>query len=286
MNINTSTSTYNALLNSSDNVANTAAAQTSSASRQASTSGPQISLSGKGIMMSRLFGDTDANPPVQTQLTKTTISMSSLNFLTNDDRNTLSNLYAQAQAQGTDMRYIDDLAHDLGNYRMFSGVMANANGGKIFDSEGRVQTFKFTQSDAATAARIQNSAQFSRSQLDTGFLNYELDPGFSFAHQASFAFLEAVVSGQPFDAQFAAYQHPEKNNYIIETSSEVTLKTEEPDWRNDNGVVTVTETGLKHGFRLVNGEVVQATDDVLHNLVTTPKTLLDFLTRNKNQQAN
>ncbi|ELY6423932.1 hypothetical protein SNQ82_003134, partial [Cronobacter sakazakii] len=45
-----------------------------------------ISFSGKGIMMSRLFGDSDSTPPVQTQLNVNNMNMSSVNFLTTQDR--------------------------------------------------------------------------------------------------------------------------------------------------------------------------------------------------------
>lgn len=97
----------------------------------------QVNLSGWGLMMSRLFGNSDANPPVQTQLTRDTIALNSVHFLTTNDRDMLSELYAKAQQEGVDLRYVDDLANDMGNYRMFSSVLANRNDGNSYDSEGR-----------------------------------------------------------------------------------------------------------------------------------------------------
>ncbi|PPY00286.1 hypothetical protein [Cronobacter sakazakii] len=234
-----------------------------------------ISFSGKGIMMSRLFGDSDSTPPVQTQLNVNNMNISSVNFLTTQDRSILSDLYEQAQNEGADLRYVDDLAHDLGTYRMFNGVMANVNDGTMFDMEGHQQTFIFTEADTATATRIKSSKGFSGSVLDTGFLNYELDAGYSFSHKANFDFLEAVVNGQNLGAKFATYEGKGQKNYIIETASEVTLKTEEPDWRNVNGVFTVTEKGLKNGFSLVDGKLLHDPQSFLTTSFPENKTLLD-----------
>jgi len=283
--INTSTVKYTQTQSTSDDISKATSSQPVQTSNKTPAASGQTTLSGMGLLMSRLFGNTDSNPPVQTQLTKDTMGMSAVNFLTNNDRNTLAGLYAQAQQQGTDLRYVDDLARDLGDYRMFNGVMANLNDGNMYDNGGHVLTYKFIAEDEATASRILNGANLSGSALDEGFLRYELDPGYSPTHLANFNFIESIVnqSGknaagmeQVSDAQFSVYQQKGNQNFIVEAASEVTLKTPEPDFGSVNGKFFVTATGLKHGFRLEGGKVVQHPVDLFQNLSKTPKTLLEY----------
>ena len=270
MNVNTSTNVYSYVQNTSGNVSDINSSQPvaeNSTAETISNSSSQSTISGQGLMMSRLFGNTNSIPPVETQLTKTTDTMDPVRFLTLDDRNTLSSLYAQAQSQGTDLRYVDDLARDLRNYRKFGSVEASFNDGQTYDNGGHVQSVAFTEKDSATASRILNSGNVNSSVLDPSFLKYELDPGYSFSHAANFNYLESVVNGsgtavsgtadQNKTSQFSTYEAQGLNNYVVSTSSEVTLKSEEPDFIDNNGVFTVTETGKKHGFRLQGGQVVQ-----------------------------
>jgi len=283
--INTATVKYTQTQSTSDDISKATSSQPVQMSNKTPAASGQTTLSGMGLLMSRLFGNTDSNPPVQTQLTKDTMGMSAVNFLTNNDRNTLAGLYAQAQQQGTDLRYVDDLARDLGDYRMFNGVMANLNDGNMYDNGGHVLTYKFIAEDEATASRILNGGNLSGSVLDEGFLRYELDPGYSPTHLANFNFIESIVnqSGknaagmeQVSDAQFSVYQQKGNQNFIIEAASEVTLKTPEPDYGSVDGKFFVTAIGLKHGFRLEGGKVVQHPVDLFQNLSKTPKTLLEY----------
>ncbi|MBN3134830.1 hypothetical protein [Pectobacterium punjabense] len=282
--INTSTAAYAQMKNISGDDQKTVRplpAQVNSAQDEI-LSTKQAQISGKGLMMSRLFGGTDSIPSVQTQLTEATMQMSSVNFLTNEDRSMLSQLYAQTQQQGTDLGYVDALARDLGDYRMFGGVSANVNSGGMYDTSGRMQTFKFTETDTATAARILTSDGIAKTSLDSGFLRYALDPGFSFDHRTNFEFLEEVVNtfgqgtvneGQPFSSKFSVYTPSGNQNFIVETSSEITLHSEEPDFRNVDGVFFVTETGLKNGFSLIDGNPVQGIPMMMLDLLKTGNTL-------------
>ncbi|MGM3173497.1 hypothetical protein [Dickeya lacustris] len=282
--INTSTATYAQMKNAPGDDQKTVpslSAQVNSA-QDAILSTKQTQISGKGLMMSRLFGGTDTIPSVQTQLTETTMQMSSVNFLTNEDRSMLSELYAQTQQQGTDLGYVDALARDLGDYRMFGGVSANVNNGGIYDTSGHMQTFKFTETDTATATRILNGDGIAKTSLDSGFLRYVLDPGFSFDHRTNFEFLEEVVNtfgqgtvneGQPFSGKFSVYAQTGNQNFIVETSSEITLHSKEPDFRNVDGVFFVTETGLKNGFSLIDGNPVQGLPMMLLDLLKTGNTI-------------
>ncbi|POY52316.1 hypothetical protein F018LOC_04262 [Pectobacterium versatile] len=129
---------------------------------------------------------SNSEPSVQTQLTQTTMSLPSTHFLTRSDRDMLSELYSEAEQQGVDLNYVDDLASDLGSYRMFGGVMANVNSGGMYDVNGHAQRFHFTDSDDAIATRILTGQGISSTSLDQGFLRYQLDPGFSFNHRTNF----------------------------------------------------------------------------------------------------
>lgn len=276
--INTSTNAYSQMQNTSgvaDKKVSLQPVQANGIQNNTSSASGQVTLSGRGLMMSRLFGDLNANPPVQTQLTKDTMAMKGVNFLTESDRNMLSDLYAKAQQDGVDLRYVDDIARDMGDYRMFSGVMANLNNGNFYDDTGHRLTYKFTEEDTSVANRILNGNGTASSPLDSGFLKYELDPGFSPTHRAHFDFLEEAVnksgSGEPFDSRFSSYQQVRNDRFVVETDSEVTLQTEEPDWGSVDGVFYVTEKGMKNGFRLEGGKVVQDPVAALQNPSDRPK---------------
>lgn len=223
-------------------------------------------LSGRSIMLSRLFVSESAALRIETTLTKETLGLSDRTFLTAADRDMLADLYGMAHQQGIDLRYVDDLADDLGHYRMFNKVAINVNGGLSFDEAGHVQTFLFTEIDTATANRILSGDSMLSSPFEAGFLHFELDPGYSFSHRANFEFLEQVVNqfGKSatssvglFDSRFAVYESQGKENFIVKLSSEVVMPPSDPDTVNINGVFYITETGHKNGFRMINGEPVK-----------------------------
>ncbi|QDX30616.1 hypothetical protein [Dickeya poaceiphila] len=283
MEIRSDTTTYFQVKNTSDNtqkVAQSALSQTDHQQGPLSNT-QQATFSGKGLMMSRLFGDSSATPTVQTQLTETTMKMSSVNFLTYQDRDMLSALYANAQQSGVDLQYVDDLARDLGDYRMFGSVSVSVNNGKMYDMNGRAQTFHFTDTDAATATQILNSEGITTTTLDTGFLHYQLDPGFSFNHRTNFAFLAEVVNtfgqgathaGEPLSSSFPAYQAQGNNNFVVKTATDSTLPpVEEPDFRSVDGIISITPTGAKNGFQWVNDKLVKSFSMTLLDLLTSEK---------------
>ncbi|MFD4838014.1 hypothetical protein ACFWP0_10935 [Achromobacter sp. NPDC058515] len=227
-------------------------------------------FSGRSIMLLRLFGSESAEPRWETTLTNDNIGLSSRHFLTAADRDMLADLYGQAYQQGVDLRYVDDLAADLGHYRMFNRVAGNANSGGMFDEAGRAQTFHFTGKDAATANRILDGDAMASSRLDAGFLRFELDPGYSFSHRANFQFLEEVVNKfgkrgvspeDLFDSRFATYESEGKENFFVELSSEVVRPPSEPDFVNIDDVFHITEAGRKNGFQMINGKPVKVAAD-------------------------
>lgn len=244
--------------------------------------------------MSRLFGKVSTLPEMQTQLTKNNQGMDASVFLTKSDLGALSHLYDQAQTQGADLRYVDDIARDLGNCRKFGSVSGSYNTGNSHDTTGRVQTVSFTDKDAATASRILSGDNFANSGLDPAFIRYELDPGYSFSHTASFDYLESIMKTTGSDATsksqfmaspFATYVSQGQNNYIINTASEATLKIEEPDVISKDGVFTVTEAGKKHGFRLECNDVIQDKNTGINDTQygkRRDKTLMDYFLNLKN----
>lgn len=193
-----------------------------------------VSISGEAIMLSRLFMSAGpGNVPSYTQLDKSTMTVDPRKFLTRDDRDLLANLYSYAQLQGVDLRYVDDIASDLGMYRKFGSVECNLNDGANYDWEGHALTYSFTAADATTAKAILDSRAIDGSKFDSGFLRYELDPGFSPNHSANFSFLQSMVEHfssegasvpQNLAGQFSTWTPNGQNNFVVETSPEVTLK--------------------------------------------------------------
>ena len=247
----------------------------------------QPTISGKGVMLSRLFGDTNVFPAVQIQLTKDTQDIAPVNFLTLDDRNVLSGLYAYAQEQGIDLQYVDDLASDLGKYRKFGDIAVNYNTGNTYDPRGQQQIIEFTSKDSATAARILNSDNVDNAILDPDFLRYELDPGYSFNHMANFDFIESIINGYgdhsaatapKITSGFLTYIDQGTNNYVIKPGDKITLIIEEPDIIGEGSSFIITETGKKHGFRLEGNNVVQDKDlSVPGALLQSANTQLNYI---------
>lgn len=193
-----------------------------------------VSISGKALLLSRLFltEDITSEPPVLSGSKGMNEygMMLPHNFLTQDDRNLLAEMYEFAQEQGADLKHVDRLAMDLGTYRKRNdgAAVANFNDGRSYDLEGRVRTASFTDADAATVDRIQSSGDISSTRLDKGFLNYILDPGYGFTHSSDFEFLEQMVSRfstngsdttTPLDPKFSNFAY-KANNYVIHTSDE------------------------------------------------------------------
>lgn len=132
----------------------------------------------------------------------------------------------------------------------------------MFDSEGHALTVSFGDKDAATADSILNGDGIKNTTIDTGFLKYELNPDYSDGHFANFQFLEQMVnhfsnvgSTQPLSPQFSTLTY--KNESVVHVAKEVTFTQEERDMVSVNGVWSITETGAKNGYSLVNGVPVQ-----------------------------
>lgn len=225
---------------------------------------------GRQIMLDRLYGGRE--PPVidgAQGMSFTNIGRGSWEFLTKQDRQLLSDIYAYVQDKDVDMTYVDILAGDIGGYRQCDDgrIMGNFNTGSSYDSQGWKLTIDFTEKDAITASRMLHGSAISSTRLDQGFLRYTLDPGHgALGSSVNFDFLEHVVakfSGEtytvpPLGNQFSTYV-PIDNNYVITTSSSIRLQIPEPDFITENGVTRLTEKGRALGYTLeeMNGEAVR-----------------------------
>lgn len=221
-------------------------------SDSASVPSTSVSLSGKAIMLSRLFGaqNTASEPPVVSGVNGmdlNNIGMSPQNFLTTSDRALLSDMYEYAQQQGADLKNVDALAYQLGNYRQHNDGHSqfSVNDGNSFDSEGHLRTFSFTEKDAATATRILNSDAINSTRLDHGFVRFILDPGYGAAHTNDFEFMEQMINKfsdkgsemKSLDPKFSTFTGVKSvvDNMVIHTSKDVTNPPFKPQIINDNG---------------------------------------------------
>ncbi|GGW42337.1 hypothetical protein [Vreelandella hamiltonii] len=192
-----------------------------------------VTLSGRAIMASRLFSSESGEPPVLPNIRTNGEYMGMLpqHFLTESDRSLISEMYELAYEEGVDLRYVDQLAKDLGRYRKYDdGSMRGSFNESSYDLQGRKQTVSFTEKDATTAERILSGSALSSTRLDQGFIRWRLDPGQGFNLSSNHDFLEQMVtqfsSGgnevAELGSKFSSYVRLE-NNYILHTADEVTL---------------------------------------------------------------
>jgi hypothetical protein len=250
--------------------------ESSSQAASETTQDSAVSISGEALMLSRLY--MTSNPkatPYLTELSKTTMASNPVDFLTQDDRDFLSQIYTYAQSQGVDLRYVDDLANDMGMYRKFGNAQISSNTpGASFNEQGQALTYSFTQDDSVSASNILNGQAIGSTQFDKAFLRFELDPGYSFNHTANFSFLQGVVEhfsktgtsdSTSFASKFSTYTSNGLNNFVVTTASEVTLAVPKPssDGSQSNAQVKSKQTGSAGSHGAVNLEATKL------NLATT-----------------
>ena len=226
---------------------------------------------GRQIMLDRLYGGRE--PPVMDStggLTFTHLCHSSDDFLTKNDRQLLSDIYAYVQDKDVDMAYVDRIAWNIGHYRQFgNGRFLGGFNGNSYDLQGWQKTISFTEQDAAIASRVLNGSAINSTRFDQGFLRHILDPNFGAINNSGyFGFMEHVVTKfsaeshtvDSLENQFATYVHkPREEYYVMTTSSTVRLHLPEPDFITENGVRRLTEKGRALGYTLeeFTGEAVR-----------------------------
>ncbi len=218
------------------------------------------------LMVDRLFGGKE--PPVGNKaegMSGSNIGRRPHEFLSSSDRVLLSEIYAYAQAEGADLKYVDDLAYQLGDYRQHNDgqLSLSFNNGHSYDAEGRQLTVSFNEKDTATASRILNGSARYTTEIDHGFLRHLLDPGFGApTNFSNLEFLEQVVN--KFSAEnieqessladkFGTYKPMVGligDNVVFTANENVRLKPSEPDIVKVNGVYTLTEKGRAAGITM------------------------------------
>lgn len=159
-----------------------------------------VTLSGRSIMLSRLFNtqNADAQPSILTSsagLTSETLSQSPAGFLNEQDRALVSDMYAYAQQQGSDLTYVDTFAITLGTYRKFDdGKTLGGFNESQFDAEGHQLSASYNASDTAVANEILNGDAINSTRVDTGFLRYILQPTHSLSNMANIDFMQQMVT--------------------------------------------------------------------------------------------
>ncbi len=165
------------------------ATNTATSSMETPTAAVTDETAGHAIMVSRLFSRipesvtyTVANQPA---------SGSVYNFMTASDRTVIASLYDYAQQNGVALQKVDDLAFDLGGYRM---EPAGARPGDFlvgYDESGAAHYgMEYSEAEEATAQRILTSKAIKDSALPEDFLRYKLAGA---GHASDFTFLEEVV---------------------------------------------------------------------------------------------
>ncbi|WP_125780625.1 hypothetical protein [Pseudoalteromonas rubra] len=242
------------------------------------------------LMVADLFGGNE--PKVQNGaqgMSLNNLERSNYEFLTQQDRNVLADMYQYADQNDINFTYIKKLANDLGNYRQHDDgkLLGNFNEGH-FNADGQKLTVGFTQKDQATIDRLTNSGALPGSALDKGFVSFITQPGLgALSHRGSYQFLAhmaEVTAGMPASgspAQFKTFTEANSTSerYVISLSEE-RISLPEPDVSCKNGVCEVTEKGRKNGVTLAqnnpgfaqSGEPGLAQFDAIYQLRNDPDT--------------
>jgi len=240
-------------------------------------------------MRTRLFNNQD--PSIEPRIVfPSPIYMDVLDsyFLNAGDRELVSKIYEFAQEQGCDLKFVDNLAWELGGYRRRDNGkdQASFNRGYQFDTQGHEVFYDFTQTDAATARRILQGDGIKTTQVDQGFLRHTLNKDYGSMYHPDFDFLEEVVNRfsmqavdlPPLGSKFDRYLPLEKN-FIRTLSKNIRLKkpvtTDVPDdvlIRNKKGLTL--KTPPTETFR----DIIYRTFPSAFNKYLIP-TLFDMLAR-------
>lgn len=216
---------------------------------------------GYQIMIPRLFGKFEPNSiPAAETGTISSMYRPDVHCTTKEDRILLSNLYVYAQAQGADLRYVDDLAHEIGVYRRHRNgtTLLNMNTGRSYDGQGRQLSVRFTPESDAAASRILGSKAFNSTLLDKGFLRFATNPGYlPYGSTCDLGFVEQLVNkfsgngheAASLDKRFAKYPEGRRSTRIISASETIRLApSKEPHLHRDHDVWIITPTGKAAGY--------------------------------------
>lgn len=144
----------------------------------------------------------------------------SVDFLTRQDCELLSQVYEFAQESGADLGFVDSLGFGLADYRSSDNgrIMGPHNIGNMFDSEGHKVSYTFFDKDAATVKRILASDALKTTQLDHGFIRFLTNVDYSALANKDFEFMEQVINKfsakgaevPPLDTRFLRHEYPDE----------------------------------------------------------------------------
>ena len=144
---------------------------------------PCVYASRTGPAAKRLFELDDSAPEPRFDISTNKITSGSgsgtvANFLNRDDRDMLAKAYEVAGAIGVDLHQVDNLAFDLGCYRMGAATGSNADStGKITLPDGRPAIAQYTPEREAGARALLSATAMSDTKIDQDFLQYITSPG-------------------------------------------------------------------------------------------------------------
>ncbi|KZN33542.1 hypothetical protein N480_23760 [Pseudoalteromonas luteoviolacea S2607] len=191
------------------------------------------------------------------------ISKSPFEFLTQEDRLLLADMYEYADQNDIDFKYIQRLASDLGDYRKHNDgkLVSNFNSGH-FDEHGHQLSVGFTEKDQATIDSLRSGSALASSRLDQGFVSFLTDPGLgALSHVGSYQFLQHMVevtAGSQTSVSAGNFEvfkdfSSTVERYVMSTSEEAITRPE-PDVVCKNGHCEVTEKGRQNGVTLAQDE--------------------------------
>ena len=236
------------------------------AARSTSASGD-----GRDLMISRLFGGYEpavAYPPATTE----NAGQNFAEFLTDDDRALVADMYAYAKEEGADLAYVDQLARSIGAYRRCSDGRQKLSSNNGYNLEGYRVTFNFKKEDAATASRILNGTAINSTRLDQGYLRHTLNPDYgALSNIGGLPFLEKMVNKFSSEGvkhaslgdEFSAYKAISINdNIVVTTNKDIRVPPATPMNQHINGVWSLTELGKATGYKVdtATGRLHKPTD--------------------------
>ena len=157
----------------------------------------ETTTSGRAILLSRLFhtNDINAQPKVETTVTIYNMNGSVYSYLNHDDRAMLSKAYEYARDNGIDPVSVDNLAFDLGFYRMKipTGGSPDLTSSSWDSKTGQLLISEFTTEDETLSRSILSTQAMSDTKIEHDFLQAVLHPGRTPKHAVDFNFLRDVV---------------------------------------------------------------------------------------------
>lgn len=216
-----------------------------------------------GIMVEDIFEGNE--PEVQSGvdgMSLSNIMKSNYEFLTQEDKALLADVYEYADKNDIDFKYIQQLASDLGNYRKHDNgkILDNFNNGH-FNIEGNQLTVSFTDKDQMTIYSLLDNDGLPSSAIDKGFISFITEPGMgALSHIGSYQFLQHIVEATTgietsvSADEFKVFEgYPSIDDRYVITASEESFPRPKPDIVCKNGVCEVTEQGRNNNITLEQG---------------------------------